>query len=297
MNSFNNFFNQNDERYVDIPLETDIELYLDPSQINQIETPHFDSKMARRKVSGFFQHVFDLFLQNEREKSMKLIVEPREINATHLGMSSGPSEGNGPSEHILEETFEKLVELADKNVNLWSQPILIPLFVPGFGKDRFSDLLTCIILKELCEFTFNICKDLEINVYPKMFKYYDIDEQSWLEKEFLLPIGPDGKHIVLVPKNLVTKDYSFSAQSYVWKIIFSKRQNYHMRNQTSLVQTKEIKGEMVMNPPTKTTIYKKEVVNQYKKDKLKQYALNQTIEEPDSLEHYIRYVDEQLKEE
>lgn len=296
MVNFNKFFNKDDERYVDIPLNTDIELYIDPTSIRQVNSPYFNSELAGQKVSSFFQHVFDLYLKDKKEESLILITEPSEINSTHLGMSSGASKGNGPSERILNRTFKKLVELAQKDTDLLKNPILIPLFVPRFGKDRFSDLLTCIIIKELCEFTTNICKELRIELSSKSFRYYDIDKQAWVEKEFLLPIGPDGEHIVLLPKSIVKENYTFNAQSFVWKTIFQERQNFHLVNNTDLTRTKEVDGEMILVPPSKTTLYEKEVSGKYEIDKIKQYALKQTLEKPHLLEHYIRFVEEQINQ-
>lgn len=292
---FNQHFNKQDDRYLDIPLNSDVKKFVDPVKIAGINEPLFDSKKASFKVQEYFEKGFSLYAEGNKNLAISLLSEPKEINATHLGLSKGASKGNGPSEEILDGVFQKITSEEFLRNSFMARPTLIPLFVPNFGADRFSDLTVNIISKELAEFTENICKELGIPVYVTgLCKYYDVSDGKWKQLVANLPMGPDKKPILLVPAGLVTDNYKFSIEKFVYTVIFAHLKDEHLNRRSPLVTYKEKNGVLTPVKPTNRVLKEHEIRTKYKdRGMLKAFALDKSLEHPHLLEQYISFIEDE----
>ncbi|WP_225744976.1 hypothetical protein [Marinilactibacillus sp. Marseille-P9653] len=292
---FNQHFNKQDDRYLDIPLNSDVKKFVDPVKIAGINEPLFDSKKASFKVQEYFKKGFSLYAEGNKNLAISLLSEPKEINATHLGLSKGASKGNGPSEEILDGVFQKITSEEFLRNSFMARPTLIPLFVPNFGADRFSDLTVNIISKELAEFTENICKELGIPVYVTgLCKYYDVSDGKWKQLVANLPMGPDKKPILLVPAGLVTDNYKFSIEKFVYTVIFAHLKDEHLNRRSPLVTYKEKNGVLTPVKPTNRVLKEHEIRTKYKdRGMLKAFALDKSLEHPHLLEQYISFIEDE----
>lgn len=290
---FNEHFKIKEEECLDIPLQSDIELYVDPNRISLVNSPIFDGTMAKKKIESYFLTIFDLYLQGKKSLAIDLLDAPKEINATHLGLSKGNSQGTGPSREILNRFFDKVTVDGRLKKSILSRPVLIPLFVRNFGSDRFSDLIVNIISKELADFTNSICTRHAIETSSsQLCTYYDIQTGKWQTLTADLPVGPDGKPILLVPNELGVNKYGFSAETYVNQIVFVYLQDEHLAKNSSLVTMKSIKGVLTPVKPTKKLLYRVEVKEAYDVfGKVKTFALDQSLENPHLLQQYIEFVE------
>lgn len=284
--NFNQHFGITGTEYIDIPIDGDIELYLDPSKVKDVDPDIFDSVTAKVKIDSYFTTVIDLYQQGNKELAISLLETPREINAAHLGLSKSSSKGNGPSREILSRFFEKITNDGRLTTSVLTRPVLIPLFVRNFGPDRFSDLLVNIISMELADFTKSICDRYGIETTRNsIYTYYNIENHQWEKLNSDLPIGPDGKPILLTPGTLTTTKYDFSPRNYVYTIIFSYIQNELLEHENPYAMYQGIK-------PTKSMLYQSEVRDAYTEiGKLKDYALDESLEKPHLLEQYIDKVE------
>lgn len=292
---FNKHFGKNGTEYIDITLGSDTELYVDPNRIKHIQSDMFDSEVAKAKVDSYFLSIFDLYMNGETELAIDLLDTPKEINATHFGLSKGESKGNGPSREILHRFFETVTSDGRLAKPLLARPVLIPLFVKNFGPDRFSDLIVNIISKELADFTKCICDIYSIPTQTSQIcTYFNIETGQWEELVSELPVGPDNKPILLVPTELATSQYGFSALQYINTIIFIYLQAKHLSegNQSPLVKSKNKGGTMTLVQPTKKELYKYEISEAYSENgKIKAFALEESLKNPHLLKQYIDFVE------
>lgn len=289
-NTFNTYFNVKDERYLNIPIDTDILRFVDPVELRKAHSKYFNGILADRKLRDYIEEVFIRYKDGNPAAAFNLINDPPgEVNAVHLGYSSNQSRGNGTSAEILDATFKKILELSEHHDKFLRAPILVPLFVPRFGSDRFSDLIVNVITKELCEFTEKICDELNIEIRDFSYRYYDNDEKAWKDEEFLLPEDANGHAIILIPENVAVEDYNFKAQNFVETVVIPNKQDEHYENGT-MKHFIERKGQMVAVKPTKKMVRKEEVSDSYVEDKYKQYALDETLKNPDLLGQFIKNI-------
>lgn len=300
MENFKKYFGITTEKedFIDIPLTKDVELYVDPTRILGVESEKFDSKTAKKKLDDYFLTVFTLYRKGEKQRAVSMVSSSGEINATHLGLSKGKSQGTGVSPEILNRVFSQIVESGALTDELLYQPMLIPMFVPNFGPDRFSDLVVSILSKELAEFTIKVCEEYGVPLSEEsiaLCKYYDIYSKKWIELKSCLPCGPDGKPILLIPREIAVSEYNFSAVKYVNEVILVYRQNYHLENNTNLVKLENKKGDLVAVAPSKETLRQVEIreVHQDNYGMLKSYALVESLKAPWLLTQYMNKLNKQ----
>lgn len=77
--------NQSQLDFVDIPLETDISLYIDPYALSVSGDDWL--RECGNIVVNFFDHFLGVIRRNDKAESMKVIANLHEPNDTHLGLS------------------------------------------------------------------------------------------------------------------------------------------------------------------------------------------------------------------
>lgn len=288
---FNEHFNLEDSSYFDIPINTDILRYVDPNLLGIVYHRHFDSLNAKKKVTHYFLTAFDAYRKGDKELAIDLITYPKEMNEVHFGYSQKEAVGTGPSIEILDSFFSKItLGFGELEKELASKPILLPLFVKNFGSDRFSDLIVCIISKELSEFTERVCNEHSIETSPvNLGKHYNMESMDWENLHANLPLDLIGRPILLTPKEIVVKEYGFSAEHYVNSLIAKQLQHYHYENKTEgLISYKEKKGSLVPVKPTLVQVKDVELNQKYRDHgKVKEFALDYSLKNPASLGQYI----------
>lgn len=98
----------------------------------------------------------------------------------------------------------------------------LPVFIPGFAEDGMSDLLTNILHEQLNNFTLMQMKKWGIKSNGKVTFYsWNEKTQRWqfVKKPSYLV---NGKELLLVPKNIVRKNYLFGTGQYFTRIIVDR---------------------------------------------------------------------------
>lgn len=276
--------------FLDVPLEGDIPLFLDPYMVANVTYPSFDAKLAKKKIDNFFITSYSYYTSQQKEKAWKIFKDSSEINGTHLGLSKGKSEGKGLSVEMLDEIFSLMVNSNNFDHDELGNPRLLPIFIPQFGPDRFSDLIASIIVKELIEFT-NICASkygLPLSKEKKFIRnFWDLESKSW-QPLYDYTVTLNKESLILIPKNSVLENLQFSADDYVNDVILPVRQVYHLENNTeSMIRYRKIKNEMTAVKPTKVMVKVAEIQKTFPKDKIKSYALKETLKAPWLLKQYL----------
>lgn len=294
METFSEIFNIESKavEFVDITLDSDNEYYIDPNKLNEVDTELFNASLALNKVRSYFEEAFTLYVSGNEKKAIDLLSNPKEINAVRFGLSEGVPKGNGTSRDLLHDFFEKITSSEILKDLFSGSYTTFPLFVPRFGPDRFSDLISNIISKELAEFTFNICKKYNIETkIINLCKYYDVNTKEWLTLEVSLPIDNNDNPILLVPTQLAVEKNDYSASDFVQRILLVFLQNKHMEERTpSLIRFKFSKSENKEVPiePTKEMVREYEINEKYTSpNKEKKFALDMVESYPQLLQQYL----------
>lgn len=281
--------------FVDINIEGDSELFLNPTLLNESRSTLIN-KVGLEKVSSFFNKIYSLYVNGRREEALSLFRFSEETNANHLGYSNGKPQGKGTSEEALARLFDTILETGVLSKEILTQPITILIFVHDVGHDRMSDLITSILKKELVAYTLEKAVELGIKVENTIYDYghyWDYDKQSWKKLQNYWIKGSDGKPIILTPKQIVSDKYGFSVDNYIRSSIFIWRKSYHVSNRTSLATPFYNKnGELSYKEPTVKTLYQQEINKPYENEtgKYKRYALDMTIKNPELYKQYFEKV-------
>ena len=97
MIDFKNFFqlkqNENKLGFVNIPLNTDVELYIDPLVLSNQKGAWFVK--ANNLIVDFFEELLLAIRNNDDKRALYLLSRLREPNETHFGVSSNMPDGCG----------------------------------------------------------------------------------------------------------------------------------------------------------------------------------------------------------
>lgn len=246
--------------FVDINIDNDTKLYIDPSLIDGSSEQW--CKEASNLINGFFDSVFECYRNNDEDRLMQLLDCSHEPNETKLGMSSGKPKGKGTSSKGLYKIFKDIYSRKLFNYDLIINPMDLCIFVHDFAEDRMSDLVTNILRKKLAEFTVKQCLKLNIEMSDEPInigKSWNNKLQEWEEVKSRVVLVHN-KPVLLVPKNVVRRRFIYSAGEYLSKKVIEHRQEYHKENNTSLAKLNysKARGEYI-DAPSKKIIMKEEI--------------------------------------
>ncbi|MEG0835430.1 MAG: hypothetical protein RR413_08290 [Christensenellaceae bacterium] len=274
-----------DIAFIDMNLETDTTLYLDPTLIGGL--PMSWCRRATLIIDDYFEQVFECCRCKDYQKLNSLVGFGKEPNETKLGLSIAQSCGKGSKPESLFKMFKSISEqcLIEKGVIQSANELC--LFVKNFAEDRMSDLITNIMRKQLYEFTVEQCNLYGIAMDAKeqlIGRYWNPITHCW-EKLIGIPLIIDGKKRLLVPKVIVRRKFIVSTAQYIQKQILSHRQAVHLESRSEMVHEKYSKKRgTYYDPPTKKEVFKKEI----KGCNLKDYAYSYTEENPNVLQDFRR---------
>lgn len=220
---------QKDLPFLDVELEEDNRLFIDPRAIRLEACKEENAAMSYATkatvfLDSFFQVITDGVLSPQKSETAKraqnLLRHFEEPNETRLGLSANDPEGKGGGEvvgrNIWDTLSTKLVALI--RIGLLKRAEEINVFVPKVGPDITSDISTRIIFKVLVDFTeemmnkFPALKDSAKETKP--MKAWDPTTKVWSELPRLLPHDAKGRPFLLVPKTWARPNLVFSREKY-----------------------------------------------------------------------------------
>lgn len=206
MKNFSSVFNiglrQPELEFVDIKLNRDNPLFLDPRLIEYQRDPI--AKKMHKRIEIFWAEVFKAIRAKDIKRTHALLEGMKEPRETRLGYASG-IQGNNVGEVLKDEIITALQNSFAIKTGILSHFGDVELFIDQIGIDRISDITTKIIKDVLIEFTQDQCNIFSSHIKLHKIKQRDIFDYKtlkWLDKEVLLPVF-DGIPIILVPKTLV----------------------------------------------------------------------------------------------
>lgn len=260
--------------FVDIPLDTDLAVFLDPNAIKALDSSWGNELSSF--LQTFFETVLNLIKNGNHDKARHLLASLNEGNEFHLGYSAEKSRGHGFGSESADTVWDALTKSKAATSGLLKDLEDTALLIHGIGADMISDAVCNILRRPLIQYTQKMCHYYGIPLTPDVDSgaLWNPQKETW-EKTFAnLPMTDYGK-VILVPKILVRSRLGFKFDEYYRHYLLPQMQAEHIRQGSALVET-------LKNGSLRVT--KKVLMDKYGKDKLA--AVEQTILRPHVLDEY-----------
>lgn len=260
--------------FVDVRLDTDVPVFVDPSAIRTLESPW------GHDCTSLIQHFFETLLKRIRNgnnvEAKRLLASLNERNEFHLGYSSGKSRGHGFGSKSAGTVWGALTTSSASASGLLQDLEDTALLVEGVGTDMVSDAVCNIIRGPLLKYTQDMCIYYGIPLTPGVPSgpIWNPDKETWDQGFVPLPVTDFGK-LVLVPKIIVRQKLWYQADQYYRHYLLPEMQHEHLNANSALVHTLRDGSPRV---------YKKELIAKYGADKLA--IVRETLKRPHVLAEY-----------
>jgi hypothetical protein len=227
--------------FVDVPVDSDILLFIDPFAISLRTDPW--SQNCHEDIVNYFQNLIEIIRSGDNEEARRQLTHLGECNETRLGFSRGNPDGAGIGPGQSEKIFQALTESSAVRTGFVSSLEECELLVNGIARDKISDMTTNIIKKQLTEYTFQQCNlwDLPTSRVP-LKPFYNRYTRDWESGYFDLPVANE-KPVLLVPKIIVRMDPNYDQQDYYNNFVLNYLQAEHLSANSSLVRVLKRTGE------------------------------------------------------
>jgi hypothetical protein len=263
--------------FVDVELERDTPLFLDPFAISQ--RPDRWAQDAHAHLVAFFQQVMDGIRQDRDQEARRLLDHLREPNETRLGLSRGRPQGAGIGQYQADEIFEALRTSQAVQAGFLHSLEECELMIEGVGRDKISDLTTNILRGKLAEYTYDQCElhgveTRDVAVAPQFL----LDRRDWINDYLRLPVV-NGRPVLLVPKVIARYDVAYDHRDYYHHFAIEYLQAEQLAAGTGLVHALK-NGKRV--------VYKKDLEARY--PCTKEYLFQFSRAHPEVLAQYRDYL-------
>ena len=249
--------------FVDIPLETDIRLFVDPYALSVAS----DTWLLECNdiVIGYFELLLESIRSDDEARGLMLLSRLGEPNDTHLGLSKGRPSGRGIGPDQALDLYEALKKSKAVKTGFLEDLTDCELHVPNISSDKISDMTINIIRCLLLDYTERQCQTFGIpteKVASGM--YWDPERLEWANRYAHLPVYKD-ERILLVPKAAVRFRMAADHQEYYKRHVLEFLQAEHLHAGTALVR-------VLKNGKRRVT--KKDLIERYplSKDYLAQFS-------------------------
>lgn len=220
--------------FVDVPLDADLAVYVDPFAISIYDDAL--SRECNEAVLAFFQSALTAVRSGNERLASSMLTNLSEPNETRLGVSSGRPQGRGVSGKQARDLYKSISESRAARSGLVTELSECDLFINGIGRDKVSDITTNIIRGSLVDYTQQQCELHSIEMTNKVPSglIWDYTHKVWNERYVYLPTY-QGSRVMLVPKSMVRRKLALDSQDYLNKHVLEFLQGAHLRAGDSLV--------------------------------------------------------------
>lgn len=220
---------QSELDFVDVLVDADIPLYLDPFAF-KIGKDQW-SIDCNNLVISFFQELVDALRAGDQAKAQRLLANLHEPNETRLGVSAPKATalpaGRGIGAKQAQRLYAAFANSKAVQTGILTDLSDCELFIEGISHDKISDVTVNIVRRKLVEFTQRQC---ELHGVPMETKptgpCWDEDAKEWQSGYDRLPVYR-GHPIILVPKAAVRYRLALDYREYYDKhVVDHIRQEY-----------------------------------------------------------------------
>lgn len=219
--------------FVDIPLETDIKLYVDPYALHI--SPVDWLRTCGDLVVNYFHLLLKALRSGDKDKAMMLLSNLHEPNETRLGLSKGRPKGRGWGDKQARQLYRTLSNSKAISSGVLKDLSDFEMLMPGIASDKISDLAINVIRGELVSYTQEQCELHNVpteNVPAGVF--WNPDDERW-EAQFADLPTYEGAGLILVPKVAVRRRLAPDYQEYYSHHVLPFLEAEHISARSSLV--------------------------------------------------------------
>ncbi|PBY47843.1 hypothetical protein [Pseudomonas aeruginosa] len=260
--------------FVDVPLDTDLAVFLEPGAIKALQSPWGNELSSL--LQTFFETVLRLIRSGDHVRAQALLSSLNERNEFHLGYSTGESRGHGFGSGSAKSVWNELTKSQAAITGLLRDLEDTALLIPGIGADMISDAVCNILRGPLIRYTQEMCVYYGIPLTADIPSgpMWNPQQERWEQAFLPLPMTDFGK-VILIPKVLVRFRLSYNFDEYYRYYMLPQMQQEHLNARSPLVEVLK-SGEM--------RVTKKVLMEKYGSDKLA--VVEQTKIRPDVLQGY-----------
>ena len=219
--------------FVDVPVDGDIPLFIDPFAISQRPEPWASN--AHGTITSFFDQIVQAIRDEDNDKARELLSFLREPNETRFGYSKGKPQGAGIGRFQANQLLQALASSSAIQTGFLRNLAETELMVQGISWDKMSDLTTNIIRRHLADYTRDQCQLHDIPIRPvALAPCYDPSTGSWVSDYLDLPVV-EGSPVLLVPKVIARYNPAYDHRKYYGQFVLEYLQAEHLRAGSSLV--------------------------------------------------------------
>jgi hypothetical protein len=203
---------QSDLDFVDVLVDTDIPLYLDPFAF-KIGSDNWSIECNNLVVS-FFQELINAMGSGNQYRARELLTNLHEPNETRLGLSRGAPQGRGIGRGQARDLYNAFAKSKAVQSGILTDLSDCQLFIDGISHDKISDITINIIRRKLVDFTKAQCRKWNIPMQVKPTgPYWHDKKKEWVAGYDTLPVYK-GYPIILVPKRAVRYHLAVNDKEY-----------------------------------------------------------------------------------
>ena len=228
--TFNTKFHISDDRYIDVELDTDNELFVDPYLIylGKDELSHNCSN----RIVNYFSQLLNAAETNNDKLGEYLVKYLQENNEVRLGYSQSNPCGKGFGRNKGIELYKNIKNSKAMKSGLVKDIFDASIMLEKVGYDKISDMTICIILEELITFTQTICLDHNIKMESvKLNRPIWSDKRNkWMQLENVSLPTNNGKPIILIPANYARQILIYTYSRFYNKQMMPMYERYAVKN-------------------------------------------------------------------
>jgi len=261
--------------FLDVDIYNDIKLYIDPYAFEII--PSEFSDRCKYYIQNYFDTLISYIKTDKIDAAKRMLLELREPNETHLGMSKEESKGRGLGPYLASEILSSLQESEAVKTGLLQNLEESALLVTGVSYDIISDIVTNIIRKELITYTQDMAElygiPLEENVNSGPM--WNPEKKQWYSELVSLPKTDKGI-LILIPKAIIRKRTNYDIDEYYNSYVLDFLRTQEFQANSGLI-------ELLKNG--KQRITKKSLSSKYGTEK-KRVSVRETLKHPEIMNNY-----------
>lgn len=270
-------FPQYELPFVDFNINSDVPLYIDPYAITKDKSTL--AGQCHNAIVSYFETLL-VAIRTEDKRTIRHLIrgrlaEPVEI---HLGVGKAARKGRGIGVDQEQGIIGALAGSEAARVGVIQAIQELELHISGIGPDKISDLTANVILDHLAGFTEQMSDDYAIATRPVAVNgFWNAERQEWDSGYFNLPVH-DTYAYILVPKRFVRRETDLMNHRVFYdKYVLDILQRETLDANDSLVHT-------LKNGKRRVT--KKDLQNDPRFGRSKEFISQFIIEHPQSIEQY-----------
>lgn len=265
--------------FVDVSIETDTPLFIDPRALLLVRTDWGQECVAL--VQDYFRSVLEAIKAGNDGRAAALLGQLHEPNETRLGMSHGKPQGHALGPELAGRVRLALTSSGAVTTGLLTDLEDTILMIEGIGEDLISDITTNVIREPLVRYTQQMADSVGIPLVNGIYAgpFWDPAKHEWYQEYARLP-RPQ-RPLLLVPKAIVRMRIDYDPDEFYTDFIIPLLREQEFSDPGSSLVNVLKNGE--------SRVTRKDLEEKYGRGK----AVNEQIarEHPEVLEAYRRSKD------